>query len=332
MIQCSQQARRLAPVGLHLSASMSMQTGPVGQTRCQLTPWSRAKCRTHKGRGIQDMVLVVDDEHIIANTLSMILNTSGSEALAVCSGGALQGFGSFEPDVVIRDVVMAEISGIETAIALRTQRPDCKILLFSGQAATTDLLRHAREQGRRFEIMAKPVHPSDLLAKLRMGSVAANSASRFFDSTFFMTSSECKRRLPSQTAIVRLGKKEKRNMPETNTSALMICDFSGGDWRSGIRQNRCPARRSCAGGCTESRNADCLQQSGLPARLHGHFAGIGEPTQMVEAHVPLKAAQERLRHSRPDILLKFHAHVLDASADRAAETLSGRLSGSLTAA
>jgi hypothetical protein len=43
---------------------------------------------------------------------------------------------------------------------------------------------------------------------------------------------------------------------------------------------------------------------------------------MVEANVPLKAAQERLGHSRPDILLKFYAHVLEASADVAASILS----------
>ena len=36
---------------------------------------------------------------------------------------------------------------------------------------------------------------------------------------------------------------------------------------------------------------------------------------MVEACVPLKAAQERPRHSRPDILSQVYAHVLDASAD-----------------
>jgi hypothetical protein len=47
----------------------------------------------------------------------------------------------------------------------------------------------------------------------------------------------------------------------------------------------------------------------------------------VEARVPLKAARERLGHSRPDILLKFYAHVLDASADVAAETLSGQFKG-----
>jgi hypothetical protein len=43
---------------------------------------------------------------------------------------------------------------------------------------------------------------------------------------------------------------------------------------------------------------------------------------MVKASVPLKAGQERLGHTRPDILLKFYAHVLDASADMASSTLS----------
>jgi hypothetical protein len=45
--------------------------------------------------------------------------------------------------------------------------PACKILLFSGQAATADLLEKARAQGHQFEILAKPVHPQDLLAKLK---------------------------------------------------------------------------------------------------------------------------------------------------------------------
>jgi hypothetical protein len=45
--------------------------------------------------------------------------------------------------------------------------PKCKILLFSGQAATADLLDRARSQGHEFEILAKPVHPQDLLARLR---------------------------------------------------------------------------------------------------------------------------------------------------------------------
>ncbi|HLH37076.1 MAG TPA: hypothetical protein VKX41_20550 [Alloacidobacterium sp.] len=57
-----------------------------------------------------------------------------------------------------------------------------------------------------------------------------------------------------------------------------------------------------------------------------------EATQMEEGRVPVKAAQERLGHSRPDILLKFYAHVLDESADLSAKTLSGQLSGPSSAA
>jgi hypothetical protein len=52
---------------------------------------------------------------------------------------------------------------------------------------------------------------------------------------------------------------------------------------------------------------------------------------MVEERLPIKAAQQRLGHSRPDILLKLYAHLLDASADTAAESLSGQLSGGKSA-
>ncbi len=46
---------------------------------------------------------------------------------------------------------------------------------------------------------------------------------------------------------------------------------------------------------------------------------------MAEENVPIKAAQQRLGHSRPDLLLVRYAHVLDASAQVAAETLSSKL-------
>jgi CheY-like chemotaxis protein len=59
------------------------------------------------------------------------------------------------------------LTGIDAAIKIRSLLPNCKILLFSGQAATADLLDRARNQGHEFEILAKPVHPQDLLAKLR---------------------------------------------------------------------------------------------------------------------------------------------------------------------
>jgi CheY-like chemotaxis protein len=113
-------------------------------------------------------VLVVDDERVIADTLAMILNQSGFEARAVYSGeGALDLAATFAPDMLISDVIMADLNGIDAAIRVRALLPNIKILLFSGQAATADLLEKARAQGYEFEILAKPVHPQDLLNKLR---------------------------------------------------------------------------------------------------------------------------------------------------------------------
>src|ERR1700693_2391283 len=113
-------------------------------------------------------VLVADDEQVIANTLAIILNQAGFEARAVYSGEkAIESLDSFKPDMLISDVIMTGMTGIEAAIATRQRMPNCKILLFSGQAATADLLEKARLEGHEFEILAKPVHPTDLLAKLR---------------------------------------------------------------------------------------------------------------------------------------------------------------------
>jgi CheY-like chemotaxis protein len=113
-------------------------------------------------------VLVVDDERVIADTLSMILNQSGFDARAIYSGErALELATTFAPDMLISDVIMADLNGIDAAIQIRALLPRIKILLFSGQAATADLLEKARARGYEFEILAKPVHPQDLLTKLR---------------------------------------------------------------------------------------------------------------------------------------------------------------------
>lgn len=123
---------------------------------------------TMNGRPSKPRVLVVDDERVIADTLSIILNKNGFDASAVYSGSAaVSRAQEIKPELVISDVIMDDMNGIEAAIRIRELLPRCKILLFSGQAATADLLEKARKEGHEFEILAKPVHPQDLLAKLK---------------------------------------------------------------------------------------------------------------------------------------------------------------------
>jgi CheY-like chemotaxis protein len=113
-------------------------------------------------------VLVVDDERVIADTLAKILDLNGYDASAAYTGtDAVESARSLQPDLIISDVIMPDMNGIEAAIKIRSFLPGCKILLFSGQAATADLLKNARARGHEFDILAKQVHPADLLAKIK---------------------------------------------------------------------------------------------------------------------------------------------------------------------
>jgi DNA-binding response OmpR family regulator len=113
------------------------------------------------------VVLVVDDEAVIADTLAMILEQSGIRALVAYDGeSALAIANTVPPDLLLTDVAMPGMSGIDLAIAIRHSLPKCKILLFSGQASSMDLLGTARDAGQNFTILAKPLHPTELLARV----------------------------------------------------------------------------------------------------------------------------------------------------------------------
>jgi CheY-like chemotaxis protein len=112
-------------------------------------------------------IFVVDDEPVIASSLAAVLQMNGFSARFFTSPlEALAAARSESPDLVISDVAMAGISGVDLAIQMRTQYPNCKILLFSGQAATLDLLKGARAQGYDFRLLQKPVFPSELLSEI----------------------------------------------------------------------------------------------------------------------------------------------------------------------
>jgi CheY-like chemotaxis protein len=112
-------------------------------------------------------ILVVDDEAVIADTLGMILEGNGFRvAIAYDGKSALKISRTVLPDLLLSDVAMPGMSGIDLAIEIQQSIPNCKVLLFSGQASTSDLLGAARHTGREFTILAKPLHPTELLCRL----------------------------------------------------------------------------------------------------------------------------------------------------------------------
>jgi CheY-like chemotaxis protein len=124
------------------------------------------------------LVLVVDDERIIADTLSIILTRSGFSTMTAYNGlEALEIARTNKPDLVISDVMMPKMTGIDLAITLSEIIPTCKILLFSGQAATVDLLERSRKAGHTFTTLTKPVHPTDMLKRVNECLAQKNYAS-----------------------------------------------------------------------------------------------------------------------------------------------------------
>lgn len=119
------------------------------------------------GSSYRPVVLVVDDECAIADTLSEILKRSGYNAKTAYDGGSALDLALLHPpEVLITDVVLPGMSGIELAITMRRIFPDCKVLLFSGNAATSSMLASATRAGHNFVLLTKPVHPKEMLARI----------------------------------------------------------------------------------------------------------------------------------------------------------------------
>jgi len=113
-------------------------------------------------------VLVVDDEETLANTTVEILNISGFCAFVAYNGQtALELAAKFHPDILLTDVMMPGMNGIELAMALSKLLPQTRVLLISGQAGTIDLLEKARSEGHAFDLVAKPIHPMKLIERLK---------------------------------------------------------------------------------------------------------------------------------------------------------------------
>jgi CheY-like chemotaxis protein len=112
-------------------------------------------------------VLVVDDEGLIADSVAEILNRNGYEATARYSGKTAMQYVEEEcPDIVVCDVIMPDYNGIQLAKAVQLLCPEARIVLLSGNTATSDLLHRASREGHFFELLAKPVHPLELLKAL----------------------------------------------------------------------------------------------------------------------------------------------------------------------
>jgi DNA-binding response OmpR family regulator len=115
------------------------------------------------------VILVVDDETLIADTLSKILKKNGYRVLtAYDARSALELARTVPPEILLTDVAMRPgMNGVDLAIEVAQSFSDCRVMLLSGQATAWDLLAEARERGHEFTLLSKPLPPLELLKRVK---------------------------------------------------------------------------------------------------------------------------------------------------------------------
>lgn len=118
----------------------------------------------HPQDNLRPVVLIVDDEPVITDTIAAILNGVGFAALTAFDGcSALETALLIPPHVLITDLAMPGIDGLDLAIKVTRAVPDCEAILFSGHASICDLADRMHSLGCNFPTLLKPVHPADMI-------------------------------------------------------------------------------------------------------------------------------------------------------------------------
>ncbi|WP_433777563.1 response regulator transcription factor [Microbacterium sp. gxy059] len=111
-------------------------------------------------------VLVVDDEQMLTDLLSMALRMEGWEVRTASSGfDALQGVKEFSPDVLVLDIMMPDLDGMEVLQRLRQQGDTVPVLFLTAKDAVADRVAGLTAGGDDY--VTKPFSLEEVVARLR---------------------------------------------------------------------------------------------------------------------------------------------------------------------
>lgn len=116
--------------------------------------------------GTKPKVLVIDDDKSLADTLAEILRRNDFISTALYSGEqAIEFVESYQPDIVLSDIRMRKVDGIEAAKQIRELHPECRVILFTASAVNAATKQSIEAMG--FEFLQRPLHPDAVLNTLR---------------------------------------------------------------------------------------------------------------------------------------------------------------------
>jgi two-component system response regulator HydG len=111
-------------------------------------------------------ILVVDDETGILDTLRILLRNEGFEPHTAHGGKqGLEMLGELAPDVVLTDIRMPNVTGVELLSAARAGFPDTPVILMTAQATLQSAIQAVKEGA--YDYIQKPFRNDELVASLR---------------------------------------------------------------------------------------------------------------------------------------------------------------------
>ncbi|MDE1156580.1 MAG: response regulator [Acidobacteriaceae bacterium] len=118
---------------------------------------------------MKQRILVVDDDQLVADTLSLIYEANGFEARACYSAAeGLEHARSFAPALVLCDVSMPDESGLVLAEQVNREMPECEVLMLTAYSSNqVSVLLHSMRMQRPLKLLAKPCPPDELLRETR---------------------------------------------------------------------------------------------------------------------------------------------------------------------
>ena len=152
-------------------------------------------------------ILLVDDEPGMQRYISTLLEVddhkvetanTGEEALEKVKGG-------LEPDLVLLDVLMPGIDGLQTLEQLRQLQPGIKVIMLSCVTDTRKVVQAIRLGAQDY--LTKPFQKAELDAVVdqclgKSKQVFAGEVEELFDDVFFVAASPAMRKIRSQAALV----------------------------------------------------------------------------------------------------------------------------------
>lgn len=138
-------------------------------------------------------ILVVDDDEITSDLIESILSAAGHDVRVACDGSeGLAVFGQFAPDLVITDIEMPRMSGIDLLAAIRKINSETIVIVATAYGSEEYALKALRARANNY--LKKPVDPQQLLTMMHQYAAATEArhkeravAGFITDSTLTMT-------------------------------------------------------------------------------------------------------------------------------------------------